>query len=164
MLNSTKFIERILQNYRFRIAKPYLIGDVLDFGGNKGELKKFVKGRYLAVNYDYSVMKNTHFDTIVSLATIEHIKEIFNVFQKFKAILNIKGKIVLTTPTKMAKPVLNFLAFIRLLDRENIREHKHYWSKKEIYDLAEKSGFVVEKYAKFQLGFNQLVVLKHFKK
>jgi len=40
-------------------------------------------------------------------------------------------------------------------------EHKHYWNKKEIYNLAEKSGFVVEKYTKFQLGFNQLAVFKH---
>ena len=36
-------VEKFLQNYRFKIVKPYLNGDVLDFGGNKGELKKFVK-------------------------------------------------------------------------------------------------------------------------
>ena len=74
--------------------------------------------------------------------------------------MNKNGIIFLTTPTKMAKPVLEFLAFIRLVDKENIREHKHYWTKKEIYHLANESGFKVKKYKKFQLGFNQLVVFE----
>ena len=163
MIDSSMFLEIFLQNYRFKMVKPYLIGDVLDFGGNEGELKKLVKGKYLVVNYDHSVMRNTHFDTIVSLAVIEHIsvKEVFNIFQKFKVILNKGGRIFLTTPTKMGKPVLEFWAFIGIIDKENIEEHKHYWSKKEIYDLAKKTGFVVKKYKKFQIGFNQLAVLEH---
>jgi len=66
MINSSMFLEKFLQNYRFKMVRPYLIGDVLDFGGNEGELKKLVKGKYLAVNYDHSVMKNNHYDTIVS--------------------------------------------------------------------------------------------------
>ena len=67
----------------------------------------------------------------------------------------------MTTPTKMAKPVLEFMAFVGIVDKDNIAEHKHYWSKKEIYDLAEKAGFVVKKYKKFQIGFNQLATLEH---
>jgi len=47
------------------------------------------------------------------------------------------------------------------IGKGNSAEHKHYWTKKDIYNLAEKSGFVVEKYAKFQLGFNQSAVFKH---
>ena len=163
MIDNSIFLEKFLQNYRFKMAKPYLIGDVLDFGGNKGELKKFVKGKYLVVNYDPSVMENTHFDTIISLAVIEHIEfdEVFNIFHKFKKILNKGGRIFITTPTKMAKPVLEFWAFLGVVDKENIAEHKHYWSKKEIYQLANQTGFVVKKFKRFQLGFNQLAVLEH---
>jgi 2-polyprenyl-3-methyl-5-hydroxy-6-metoxy-1,4-benzoquinol methylase len=163
MLDTSKFLVRFLQSYRFRIANPYLIGSVLDFGGNKGELKKLVKGGYLLVNYDHSLMENTHFDTIVSLAVIEHIPpdDVFKIFQKFKIILNKEGRIFLTTPTKMAKPVLEFMVFMGIIYKENIAEHRHYWSKKEIYDLAKKTEFVVKKYKKFQIGFNQLAVLEH---
>lgn len=157
------FLEKFLQNYRFKIARPYLIGDVLDFGGNEGELKKIVKGKYLAVNYDHSAMKDAHYDTIMSLAVIEHIEvdDIFKIFHKFKKILNKDGRIFLTTPAKISKPFLESWAFLGILDKENIKEHKHYWSKKEIFQLASKTGFVVKKFKRFQLGFNQLVIFEH---
>ena len=162
MLDSNKFIEKILQDVRFKKVIPYLKGDVMDFGGNNGELKKFVKGNYLVVNYDHSVMKGKTFDTIVALAVIEHIEfnEVFEIFKKFKQkYLKKNGRIFLTTPTKIAKPFLDLMRLIGI--KGDSIEHKHYWNKKEIYNLAEKSDFVVEKYAKFQLGFNQLAVFKY---
>ncbi|MBP8617892.1 MAG: methyltransferase domain-containing protein [Candidatus Pacebacteria bacterium] len=163
MIDNPMFLDKLLQSYRFKMVRPYLIGDVMDFGGNKGELKRFVEGRYLNVNYDHSVMENTHFDTIVCLAVIEHIEfdEVFKIFYKFKKILNREGRIFLTTPTKMAKPVLEFWAFLGVIDRGSIVEHKHYWSKKEIYQLANETGFVIKRFKKFQLGFNQLAVFEH---
>ena len=163
MIDNPMFLDKLLQSYRFKMVRPYLIGDVMDFGGNKGELKRFVEGRYLNVNYDHSVMENTHFDTIVCLAVIEHIEfdEVFKIFYKFKKILNREGRIFLTTPTKMAKPVLEFWAFLGVIDRGSIVEHKHNWSKKEIYQLANETGFVIKRFKKFQLGFNQLAVFEH---
>jgi len=163
MIDTTIYIEKFLQDQRFQKVKPYLIGDVMDFGGNEGELKKHVKGKYLIVNYDHSVMENAHADSIVILAVIEHIEfdEVFRIFEKFKKILNKGGRIFLTTPTKISKPVLEAWAFLGIIDKQNIEEHKHYWSKKEIYDLAEKTGFVVKKFQRFQIGFNQSALLEH---
>lgn len=163
MIDSSLLIEKFLQNYRFRVISSHINGDVMDFGGNDGELGKMVKGKYLVVNYDHKVMDSTNFDTIVSLAVIEHIEveEVFKIFSKFKNILKKEGEVVITTPTIIAKPVLEFLAFLGLVDKENIDEHKHYWSKKEIFSLAERSGFCVVKYNKFQFGFNQLAIFKH---
>lgn len=163
MLDSSRFINKFLQNRRFKQVRPFLIGDVLDFGGNRGELRKFVRGDYLLVNYDYSAMSNARYDTIVCLAVIEHIDmtEVFKIFCKFKNILKKKGIIFLTTPTKAAKPILEFMAFMKIIDKASIVEHRHYWSKKEIYALAEKNGLIIKKYKKFQLGFNQLAVLEH---
>lgn len=163
MLDSSRPVEKFLQTYRFKKAKPYLIGDVLDFGGNRGELKPYVKGRYLVVNYDYSAMAKDHFDTIACLAVIEHIDQakVLEIFYKFKNILNKDGRIVLTMPAKAAKPVLEFLAYLGIIDKASIDEHKHYWSRKEIYVLAEQTGFMVKTYKKFQFGFNQLAVFEH---
>jgi 2-polyprenyl-3-methyl-5-hydroxy-6-metoxy-1,4-benzoquinol methylase len=165
MINTSIFLEKFLQNYRFRMVKPYLKGDVLDFGGNEGELGQFVKGKYLIVNYDNSVMENTHNDTIAVLAVVEHIEynEVFEIFKKFKNILNPDGRIFLTTPTKISKPLLEFFALVGILGKENIEEHKHYWSRTELYKLAEESGFEVEKFRWFQLGLNQYAVFKHKK-
>lgn len=163
MIDSEIGLEQFLQNLRFRFAQPYIIGDVLDFGGNEGELEKFVTGEYMIVNYDHSKMKNSHADTIVCLAVIEHIEleSVFSIFKRFKKILNKNGRIVITTPTIAAKPVLEFLAWIRVIDRANIEEHKYYWDKNDIYDLASRSGFIVTHYRRFEFGFNQLAVLEH---
>jgi cyclopropane fatty-acyl-phospholipid synthase-like methyltransferase len=134
MIDSSMRLEKFLQDYRFSIVEKYIIGDVLDFGGNNGELEKFVNGNYTLINYDHSEMKDISSDTIVCLAVIEHIEfnEVFNIFNEFKKILKEDGKIILTTPTKIAKPMLESLAYIGMLDKDNIEEHKYYWDKNEI--------------------------------
>jgi 2-polyprenyl-3-methyl-5-hydroxy-6-metoxy-1,4-benzoquinol methylase len=161
MINSSKVCESLLQQYRFKKAIPFLKGDVLDFGGNDGELEQYVSGSYTLVNYDHAPMKNKTFDTIVALAVIEHIPvgNVFDVFKSFNSKLRPDGTLLLTTPTPQAKPLLELMAFLNLLDKQNIREHKHYWTKEDIYNLAEKNGFVVIAYKKFQWGFNQMAIL-----
>lgn len=162
MINSAKVFEGLLQQSRFKMAIPFLKGDVLDFGGNEGELKRFVRGSYTLVNYDHSPMKNKTFDTIVVLAVIEHIPvgDVFDVFRSFTGKLRPEGMLLLTTPTPQAKRLLELMAFLNLLDRHNIREHKHYWTKTDICKLAEQNDFTVKAYRKFQWGFNQLAILE----
>src|SRR3989344_692999 len=163
MINASIKMEKFLQEYRFKEAKGNLIGDVLDFGGNKGELKRFVNGKYTLINYDHSPMEEKTFDTIAVLAVIEHINfdEVFKIFSTFKKKLRPKGRIIITTPTKISSPILEVLSFLGIIERENILEHKHYWSKKEIYMLAEKNGFKIKKYTLFQFVFNQIAVFEH---
>jgi 2-polyprenyl-3-methyl-5-hydroxy-6-metoxy-1,4-benzoquinol methylase len=164
MLNSKMKLEKFLQQQRFKKVLPYLQGDVLDFGGNKGELQPFVNGTYSLVNYDYSVIeKDKHFDLIVALAVIEHIDEpiVKSIFEKFKTLLKPGGCILITTPLPASKPLLEFLAFLGLLDKENINEHKHYWQKTELYNLAHSTGFSIGKYKKFQFGLNQFAKFIH---
>lgn len=163
MIDTSIYLERFLQDYRFRMARPYLIGDVLDFGANDGELGKLVTGKYTIVNYDHSPLDGARVDSIVTLATIEHLypNDVYEVFGKFKNCLKDGGRIFLTTPTKMAKPILETLAFLGVVGKDNIAEHKHYWSKADIFALAEKTGFSVTRYRKFQLGVNQLAVFEH---
>ena len=166
MINSSRLLEGFLQQSRFKQVQPYLNGDVLDFGGNEGELKKLVKGSYTLVNYDHSPMQNKTFDTVVALAVIEHIEvnNVYSAFKEFKYKVRPNGIIFLTTPTPLAKPLLEFLAYINVLDRHNIEEHKHYWTKDDIEKLAKENGFAVKKYRKFQMGFNQLAILERNRK
>jgi 2-polyprenyl-3-methyl-5-hydroxy-6-metoxy-1,4-benzoquinol methylase len=161
MINSAKFFEAYLQKNRFTRAIPFLKGDVLDFGGNNGELKKYVSGSYTLVNYDHSPMENKTFDTIVALAVLEHLPlaEVYPIFHLLRSKLRPGGLLLLTTPTPMARPVLELLAYVHILDKQNIEEHTHYWNKKEILNLAHLNGFTVKDYKKFQFGFNQVAML-----
>ncbi|NOT37448.1 MAG: methyltransferase domain-containing protein [Saprospiraceae bacterium] len=163
MIDSGKILEKFLQNQRFKHAKPHIIGDVLDFGGNDGELKPLVTGSYTLVNYDHTPMKNKTFDTIVCMAVIEHIDvaEVYRIFSEFKKCLNSNGSIVISTPTKLSIPILESLSFLHILDKENIKEHKHYWNKSDLLKLAHDSDLVIEKYYTFQFGANQLAVFNH---
>ena len=163
MIDSSKFLESLFQQLRFKKVLPFINGSVLDFGGNKGELGKHVKGTYTLVNYDHTPMNDKKFDTIVALAVIEHIEvaKVFEIFKVLKSKLNQNAIIFLTTPTPMSRPILNFLAFLHVLDRENIKEHKHYWTKQEIFNLAKITGLHVRKYKKFQAGFNQLAIFEN---
>jgi 2-polyprenyl-3-methyl-5-hydroxy-6-metoxy-1,4-benzoquinol methylase len=163
MIDSSKVFEKLLQNFRFNRVKNLLIGDVLDFGGNEGELNQLVKGNYTIVNYDHSPMDGKQFDTIVLLAVIEHIEvsDVHLIFNKFSKHLKKSGKILLTTPTPKSKWILELLASIGILDKQNIEEHKHYWDEKDIMDLANKNGFQLIEYKKFQIGFNQFAIMSH---
>jgi 2-polyprenyl-3-methyl-5-hydroxy-6-metoxy-1,4-benzoquinol methylase len=162
MINSSLFIESMLQRWRFKKVLPFLKGRVLDFGGNNGELRKYVAGEYVLVNYDHSQIGNKTFDTIVALAVIEHISppEVTSIFETLRMKLNPGGIIFLTTPAARSRHVLELLAFLRLLDKKNIKEHKYYWNRKDIYQLAEKTGLRIKEYRKFQFGYNQLAILE----
>lgn len=162
-MNSTLPLERLLQKMRFGKVVPYLNGEVLDFGGNTGELGKHVTGTYHNINRDHSTLHTLRADTIVMLAVIEHLDPatVPALFHTFKTILRPGGQIILTTPARIAKPVLNTLAFLHLLDKQNIAEHQHYWNAADIRTLAHTCGFKVIRYTTFQLGFNQLAILEH---
>lgn len=165
MIDSSRIIEKILQKIRFYKARPYLQGAVLDFGGNDGELGKLVSGRYQVINYDHSLLTSNNYDTIACLAVLEHLSptEVLSVFSKFKQILNPAGKIIITTPVPKAKAVLDWMARVRLIDQRNIAEHQHYWSAQEIKKLSEDCGFSIKFYQRFELGYNQLIILEHQK-
>jgi 2-polyprenyl-3-methyl-5-hydroxy-6-metoxy-1,4-benzoquinol methylase len=160
MMDSTKFMEKFLQEQRFSIVKHHLHGDILDFGGNKGELRKHVKGKYTGVNYNYSKLKNRRFDTIVSLAVIEHMEvtEVYAVFMWFEAMLNSEGRICITTPAEAARLPLEIMSALGITDQENLKEHKHYWNEGELRKLAKASGLKVVEYRQFQFGLNQFMI------
>lgn len=162
-MKSTMLLERWLQKQRFKIAMPYLEGDLLDFGANQGELGLYyTKGRYTGIDKDYKRMKGKKFDTIVCLAVIEHIEE-YNVvllFKDFREMLKDHGRIFITTPTRLSKRILEMLAKVGLLDKENLAEHKHYWTKLDLIALAIANDLKMIEHKRFQFGLNQYAVFK----
>lgn len=71
------------------------------------------------------------------------------------------GYFIVTTPTPMAKPLLEILSYrLHVISEESIREHQHYYTKKELEALMKSHGCRIEAYKKFQFGMNQLAVGK----
>ena len=68
---------------------------------------------------------------------------------------------MLTTPTRMAKPILEFMAFqLHIINEDEILEHQHYYSKRDIVMLGKKLGMELVKYSYFEMGLNSIIVYK----
>jgi cyclopropane fatty-acyl-phospholipid synthase-like methyltransferase len=102
------------------------------------------------------------FDQVALLAVLEHIPLdlVDPLFAEFRRILKDDGSILITTPTPASKPVLEFLAFkLKIISGPEIADHKHYYSRADIEQLAARQGLDCAAYRTFQLGLNSFASL-----
>lgn len=98
-------------------------------------------------------------DAVTLLAVIEHISNYNFIISEAKRILKRKGLIIITTPTKFAKYVLEFLSYkLKIVSPKEIQDHKQYFGKKELNLLLEKQGFKILRSNYFEFGLNMVVI------
>ena len=86
-------------------------------------------------------LKNDEFDIITLLAVIEHLHNPELIVNEcFRALTN-GGKIIITTPCTLSKPILEILAKLHIISYEEIFDHKHYFKKSELISVLKKAGF-----------------------
>lgn len=157
MLDTRFPLERALQLWRFRVAKPWLLPPILDVGGNRGELGSYIglNGRYAVCNDISEAVRETHlrrYETVALLATLEHL----DVRYVSGLRLGQVRRIVVTTPAPRTHFLLTLLARLRFLDPANIAEHKHYYGLPYLQHLF--PGHRLVHYERFEFGLNQLAV------
>ncbi len=115
------------------------------------------------INFDLEKNKklpfeNNFFDVVTALALIEHLEEdaVKNLFFEVFRILKNKGIFIITTPSKISKPILELLSKIKITSKEEIEEHKKYYEIFEIYNLFELANFKNISVKLFEFGFNIL--------
>ena len=65
-----------------------------------------------------------------------------------------------TTPTPIARPVLEFLSYkIKLIDESQIRDHEIYYDDFWFNKILSKTKWVLSYYKTFQFGFNSEFIL-----
>lgn len=173
-----KWVDKLLSAMRYhRVFKS--IPDranliALDLGAGKGVLvEKLRQKNVLSFGVDVQPSKNVvvadlnnllpfkpnSVDIITSLANIEHLSQPQINANEMYRVLKEQGKLILTTPMPMAKPILEFLAFkLKVIDRLEIEDHKQYFSKKTLTVLLQNAGFKNIQFKYFQLGLNGHVV------
>lgn len=108
-------------------------------------------------------LENESCDAVTMMAVLEHLfypQEILN--ESFRILKN-GGKLILTTPRPISKPILEFLAFkISLIDKKEIADHKNYFSPKDIKKLLLGAGFKEEKIKIyfFEFFLNSLTIVQ----
>lgn len=98
-------------------------------------------------------------DVICMIAVLEHLDEPEAIFCEAYRVLKSKGKFILTSPSKMAKPILEFMAFkLKIISANEIKDHKYYYCKTEVNELFKKNKFTNMRFKWFQFGMNQIFI------
>jgi ubiquinone/menaquinone biosynthesis C-methylase UbiE len=177
------FLEKLLSFFRFKKIIKHIPANskVLDIGcGYQGKLllklqKKISCGIGFDISIDSSVSNekiqllshdlnqplpanDKEFDVVVSLANLEHLENPKRCLQEIFRVLKPGGKLLLTAPSTYAKPVLEFLALLGLVSKQEIRDHKNYFTKKILMDSCREISFRDIKHQYFQLGMNNFLI------
>jgi len=176
-----------LRQRRVKMALPFVGGNVLDFGCGVGGLTSHIDCKsYLGVDVDHASIRIAQkknpdhkfliiekgediapirefcpsFDTIVSLAVIEHVKDQAVFLKRFVSLLASGGKIVLTTPHPTARAIHEAGSLVGIFSRYGAEEHETFLDKRDIFKLADETGLRVTHFKHFQLLLNQLIVME----
>lgn len=102
-------------------------------------------------------LPSNSFDVVTILAVLEHLDNPNLLVKEAYRILKKDGKLIMTTPSKRSKPILEFLAFkLGVIERGHIEEHKNYFTKQKLTELL--SGFRGVKVKPFEFGMNNLSI------
>lgn len=120
--------------------------------------KKFENIELRRILVDGRLPKMEKSDCVLMLAVLEHLERPEEILMECRKTLKKGGKILLTTPSPKSKHILEFLSILRLVSTEEIRDHKHYFSPKELQGLLLKCGFRSIRVKSFEAGLNTFAV------
>ena len=104
-------------------------------------------------------VESNSIDIVTSLANIEHLEQPGTNLSEIYRMIKPGGKLILTTPSLAAKPILEFIAYkLKIIDPAEIRDHKFYYTKLTLSRDLAKVGFKNFKLSTFQLGLNLCVI------
>lgn len=100
------------------------------------------------------------FNLVTATASLEHLIDPEQCLSEVRRVLCPSGLLIITTPSKLARPLLNFLASIKLISRQEIADHKQYYNKKSLYKALKNTGFREISTTTFQCGLNLFAIAK----
>ena len=97
-------------------------------------------------------------DCVIMLAVLEHLGYPQEIINEIYRILKPRGVMCLTAPTSSAKEIIELLGFLRLIDPQMVAQHKRYFNKNILEDMAQQAGFNKTEHRYFQLGLNNFFI------
>lgn len=131
--------------------------------------KKNIKNKKIKIitsKYETQLKKMTSsFDIITAFAVLEHVDSPKDLLKQLVELLKKDGYLFGTTPSKLAKPVLEFLSYVLgIISKREIDEHKNYFDKQFIERVSptkNKSGNKIRScHWYFEFWLNNAFLLK----
>ena len=105
--------------------------------------------------------EDSSFNIITMMAVLEHLENPSVIIKEIDRVLSVGGQLIITVPSKITKPVSEFLAFkLHILNEQEIKDHKRYYNKKDLNELFKHTHFKIIQHRYFQLGLNNFCLLK----
>jgi len=175
-------LEYLLAYIRFQKIRKYIRGGsiVLDLGcGYNAKLLYYLSPQIKkGVGYDIKInpafkkpnimlancrvdqrlpQHSNSFDTVIVTAAIEHVDRPDILLNETHRVLKRGGLLILTTPDKKSRSLLEILAYkLNLLSKQELKDHKRYYDKNSLQDAIMAAGFLKNKIEvdNFELGLN----------
>lgn len=178
---SEGMLSPFLRRQRFSAIRSYLNGSVLDVGCGTGKLAEEVSAdRYLGIEIDLLSLESAKsqfaqhrfqkdlpgatekFDTVISLAVIEHVKKpeqfLLELSQHLKA--EQSARLVVTTPHPSMDWVHDLGSAVGLFSKHANEEHEELLDREKLELAGKQAGLRLELYKRFLFGANQLAVFE----
>ena len=80
------------------------------------------------------------FEVVTALAIIEHVDNPEMMLAEIRRVLKPGGRVLVTTPALVGKHPLELLATLGLISREEIMDHKRYYTRVTLQQAMERAG------------------------
>jgi len=175
-----KWLDTVLQRWRGAVARRWIPRGacVLDIGCHQGEFLRGL-GNHLGIGIGVDPLATpasgrrwnlirdcfppanpfppASFDTIVMLATLEHMQDKVELALECHRVLRPGGRIILTVPSLWVDPIVEVLVQFKLVDGMSLDQH-HGYDPSETQGLFQAHGFTLLRRKLFQMGLNHLFV------
>ena len=144
-----------------KCAEPFIRRGVgVDF--KVEEVNTEILSTHRIVLLDQLDFPDREFTIVTMLAVLEHLAHPVQICREISRVLRPGGKLLLTVPSRRAKPVLEFLAYkVGVVSEAEIRDHKKYYNKADLMELfAQIEDLEIISHSTFQLGMNNYCVVQ----
>jgi len=186
-IRTSSLLGPFIRRQRTAMVAPYVRGDVLDIGCHDAATlgwPNLAIGRYVGTDIDEQALARARakypdreficndidreplgfdreFDCVVLVALIEHILNQRHLLEQCRTALRPGGFLVLTTPTPFGNDIVHRVGGrLGLFSRSVEDHHVVIYDRRRLQAAAEMVGFSLHRHRYFQLGCNQLAILR----